>query len=469
MMQIKDSTGTTWESLILKAQKGNQASITELYNRTYSQGFSVALQMVKNEEDAMDILQNAYISAFKNLHTIREPEKFKNWFNCIVANKCRDFLRKHKEIVFSELEVEEDVSYEETLESDLIEFSPEQSVDYSETKKLINDILQALPQEQKLCILMYYYNELSIKEIAGALECSENTVKSRLNYARNKIKQEVNALEKKGTKLYNAAPIPFIVWMLRGSESTGDGVLSRTMITHVSTELKKKVVRNFIGKSVMKKIVAGVAVVTVAGGATAGVISLKQDEGKLSQEKAIPEEKEFPKIYLTKENLKDEDLKMIQDMTMEYVTHYLLKNDEYKVTDDTVECTEIFLLEKRLDKEGEGGDWGHLEYTENKVLALGNYLDQKSGEKVYWLKIWNNVYKENCDIGTESKYVNVILDDEYKKQWIYTTFEEYYEIFRIFPSKSERRYAVIEDLTDKELNGFQEFVFEEVKKKFKRR
>lgn len=304
-MQIKENKQATWDSLIHKAQKGNQAAITELYNRTYSQGFSVALQMVKNEEDAMDILQNAYISAFKNLHTIREPEKFRNWFNCIVANKCRDFLRKHKEVMFSELAVEEDISYEETLESDLIEFSPEQSVDYSATKKLVNDILQALPQEQKLCILMYYYNELSVKEIAEALECTENTVKSRLNYARSKIKEEVKALEKKGTKLYNVAPIPFIVWMLRGNESE---VEIKGVYFQLRSLIKKYALKTMLVKSVKIKIVACLLGTAIVGGGLALGVGLRQTEDKVSDKKVEETSKKTDVDIVDKEDAEQEGL-----------------------------------------------------------------------------------------------------------------------------------------------------------------
>ena len=97
---------------------------------------------------------------------------------------------------------------------------PEESVDYGATKKIMQGILNQLSEEQRLCVLMYYYEELSISEIADTLDCSTGTVKSRLNYARKYIKNEVENLEKKGTKLYSIAPLPFLVWMLRSQENT---------------------------------------------------------------------------------------------------------------------------------------------------------------------------------------------------------------------------------------------------------
>ena len=204
--------------MVVAARENDQKAIEEIYELTYAQGFSVAMQMLKNEEDVLDVLQDSYVSAFKNINGLKDANKFKSWFNCIVANRCRDYLRKNKAINFSDIEIEEDIDFEDTLESDIIEFSPEEAVDYEETKRIVNEILQSLPAEQKLCILMYYYNELSVKEISEALGCSENTIKTRLSRGRNQIKNQVKELEKKGTKLYNFAPITLLIWLLHSEE-----------------------------------------------------------------------------------------------------------------------------------------------------------------------------------------------------------------------------------------------------------
>lgn len=103
-----------------------------------------------------------------------------------------------------------DVEFEDILENENQEFIPEESVDYDETKKIMQGILDQLPDEQRLCVLMYYYDELSVKEIAETLGCSTRTVKSRLNYARKYIKKECEKQEKKGTKLYSMHQFHFL-------------------------------------------------------------------------------------------------------------------------------------------------------------------------------------------------------------------------------------------------------------------
>lgn len=209
------------KEMIEKAVAGEENALEKIYNLTYVQGFAIALQMVKNEQDAMDIMQDAYISAFRNLKQIEDPKRLKSWFNCIVANKCKDWLKKKKPQLFSDIPTgDDDREFEDTIADENLTFSPEESVDYAETKRLMKEILDGLPEDQKLCVLMYYYEELSVSDIADALGCSTGTVKSRLNYARKKIRNDVEELERKGTKLYSVASLPFILWMLREGEQT---------------------------------------------------------------------------------------------------------------------------------------------------------------------------------------------------------------------------------------------------------
>ena len=176
------------KEMIEKAAAGEENALEKIYNLTYVQGFAIALQMVKNEQDAMDIMQDAYISAFRNLKQIEDPKRLKSWFNCIVANKCKDWLKKKKPQLFSDIPTgDDDREFEDTIADENLTFSPEESVDYAETKRLMKEILDGLPEDQKLCVLMYYYEELSVSDIADALGCSAGTVKSRLNYARKII------------------------------------------------------------------------------------------------------------------------------------------------------------------------------------------------------------------------------------------------------------------------------------------
>lgn len=207
------------EDLVIRAQHNDISAWEEIYKMTSQKAYAVAFQIVKNKYEAQDMLQDTYVAAIKNIRSLKDPAKIAAWINRITANQCKNWLKKKKRIVLSDNPGEEDsVGFEDRQENEYVEFMPEESVDYAETKRLMQEILDKLSDEQRLCVLMYYYDEMSVGEIAETLECSAGTIKSRLNYARKYIKAEVEALEKKGTKLYNITPIPFIIWMLRSEE-----------------------------------------------------------------------------------------------------------------------------------------------------------------------------------------------------------------------------------------------------------
>lgn len=127
-----------------------------------------------------------------------------------------DFLRKTKPVIFSSLPEEEngDIAFED----DRTENLPDAVIDQQETARLMKEILGSLSEAQRVAVIMFYYERMSLHEIAQTLQVSENTVKSRLLYARKKIETEVRALEKKGTKLYGLAPVPFLLWLFRNMD-----------------------------------------------------------------------------------------------------------------------------------------------------------------------------------------------------------------------------------------------------------
>lgn len=188
-----------------------ERALKEIYEETVNKAYYTALKYVQKEDVAQDMLQDAYISVFENLDKF-DGGNLQSWVNTIIANKCKDYLKKKKPLFFTDITSMDGGFIPDIIDED-IEFSPEKSIDYSETKRLMTNILKALPEEQNLCITMFYYQEMSIKEIAEYFECSENTIKSRLNYARKTIKEKVVELEKSGTKLYGIPVFAFLTWM----------------------------------------------------------------------------------------------------------------------------------------------------------------------------------------------------------------------------------------------------------------
>jgi len=207
--------------LIQKAKSGDQSAISTLYEQTYNQVFYTVKSMIKDEDAVFDILQDAYIKAFSHLDSFEGRDKFTAWVRQIAANTARDWMKKKRPMLFSELEQSSDMDLpaEEWFEDENTDHLPEYVIDQNETSRLIREILDELPDDQRAAIGMYYYEEMSVKEIAASMNATENAVKSRLLYGRRKIEKKVRELEKKGTKLYGLAPIPFLLWLLRGQKA----------------------------------------------------------------------------------------------------------------------------------------------------------------------------------------------------------------------------------------------------------
>ncbi|OUP27069.1 RNA polymerase sigma factor [Faecalibacterium sp. An192] len=205
--------------LVLRAKSGDQQAMEQLYEMTYSRVYCTIQVMVKDEQETLDLLQDSYIKAFKHLNQFEGGEKFLPWMQQIARNTAKDWLKKKHPAFFTDLRGEKETEWESPAEEQIMDANdgswPEKVLDREETARLIREILDGLPEDQRVVIEMFYYEELSVKQIALTMGLSESAVKSRLFYGRRKIETKVLALEKKGTKLYGLAPIPFLLWLLR--------------------------------------------------------------------------------------------------------------------------------------------------------------------------------------------------------------------------------------------------------------
>lgn len=182
--------------LVQRAVEGDKEAFTNLYTLTYLEVYHIVKVFIHNEDTAQDIVQETYYKSLRKIKQLKEPDKFPVWIKKIAVNTAKAHLRKVDWVLFSEADGEGGKSIAE-LQDERLEHIPEIVVDQAETKKLIDQILGELDEKQRMVVGMFYYEQMSVNEIAEALNCSVNTVKSRLNYARKKIGKEIAELEKK--------------------------------------------------------------------------------------------------------------------------------------------------------------------------------------------------------------------------------------------------------------------------------
>ncbi len=196
------------KELVALAQKGDKAAQEELYKATYQRAYYLALKLLQNADDAMDILQESYIVAFRALDSLQNPEAFSSWFAQIVANRSKNLLRSRNRFVKPSVGEEDELDYFENIEDTNEAIIPETVLDNEEKRRLVLQMIDELPDEQRECVMLYYFSGLSTEQVAQAQECSVGTVKSRLNYSRKKLKESILSLEKRtDIRLHTLVPL----------------------------------------------------------------------------------------------------------------------------------------------------------------------------------------------------------------------------------------------------------------------
>lgn len=197
----------TEEALVFAAKNGNTKSFEKLYKLYYDKIYALALTIIKNASDAEDVLQITFVKAWQNIEKLDNPSAFNTWLQRITINQCNSILRGSKQEYF--IDDEGDNGELLQIESDLL--LPEQYAERADLSIRLKAIIDELSVVQRETILLYYYNDMSIEEIAQTMDCSEGTVKSRLFLARKAIKTEITEQEKKtGEKFYGVAGVALI-------------------------------------------------------------------------------------------------------------------------------------------------------------------------------------------------------------------------------------------------------------------
>ena len=200
----------TIKELVLSAKNGNKKAFDKLYELTSNEVWFTCVSLLKDEENAKDIMQETYITAFLKLDTLKDEEKFCGWLTAIATNKSKNKLKGKVEY-----QIDDEVLIAETETDELM--LPEEYINKAEKRKVLLQIIEdTLSFNQYQVVLMFYFNELSIAEIAQALEISEGTVKSRLNSSRAKMKTAIEDYENKsGDRLHGVVFVPFFTTIFR--------------------------------------------------------------------------------------------------------------------------------------------------------------------------------------------------------------------------------------------------------------
>ena len=271
------------KELVSSAKSGNKKSFDKLYELTHNDVWYNCLSLLKDEENAKDIMQETYITAFLKLDTLKDEEKFCGWVTTIAVNLCKKKLKGKVEY-----QIDDEVLITKTETDELM--LPEEYINKAEKRKVLLQIIEdTLSFNQYQVVLMFYFNELSIAEIAQALEISEGTVKSRLNSSRAKMKTAIEDYENKsGDKLHGVVVVPFFTTIFKEEAKSlavpnitiklpNGQTLATSATKGIATGAKSTVssiVKATANATVKAKVIAVVCGATILAGTSAVGISI---------------------------------------------------------------------------------------------------------------------------------------------------------------------------------------------------
>ena len=186
-MSEKDLSSADERALVRSAQQGDMAAFEELVARHRDKIYARAYSMMKNEEEAIDLSQEAWVKGWQRLKQFQGDSSFVTWMTRIVINLCLDQLRKQKRHRSESIEMMEEESGGVERQMPIIVVNPTERLERSELRQRIDKALAQLSVEHRTVLILHEFEELEYKEIAKRMQCSIGTVMSRLFYARRKM------------------------------------------------------------------------------------------------------------------------------------------------------------------------------------------------------------------------------------------------------------------------------------------
>ncbi|WP_302682225.1 RNA polymerase sigma factor [uncultured Ruminococcus sp.] len=281
--QVKNMEKDDIKKLVLQAAQGNKAAFGALYEETGRTVYFSCLKLLGDPQLAEDITQETYLTALQKLGTLAQPENFPAWVNRIGINLCKMHFRNNSAPEDNSEEIIEEIPDEGLI--------PEEYVSNDAKRKIIMDIIDTvLTEEQRRSVILYYFDMLTVPEIAEVMNCTTGTVTSRLSAARKKIKEAVLIYEENNNDRLHAAVPVFILSKLLNKEASNTVLPKLTVFTGFAsaanavpdsvTSTKTISGGKVMFSTVKAKVIAGVCAAAVVGGGITAAVVLSSNGSK---------------------------------------------------------------------------------------------------------------------------------------------------------------------------------------------
>jgi RNA polymerase sigma-70 factor, ECF subfamily len=179
---------------VAAAQRGDREAFRQLFERYQRRAYGLAYGVLRNSDDAMDVVQDAFIKAHRYLDKFEGTSSFFTWLYRIVMNLAIDHIRKHKRqrpVDFTDAQMSESQVTEESLLPRILGGNPGRALQDKEIRSRIEQALGELSENHRAVLVMREVEGLSYEEMSEVMACSKGTIMSRLFHARRNMQKRL--------------------------------------------------------------------------------------------------------------------------------------------------------------------------------------------------------------------------------------------------------------------------------------
>jgi RNA polymerase sigma-70 factor (ECF subfamily) len=182
-----DRASAADEALVRASRRGDMLAFEELVGRHRNKLYARAFSMVRNEDDASDLSQEAWVRGWQRLKQFQGGSSFVTWMTRIVINLCLDHLRKQKRVHAESIEQLDDEAGGVERQMPVVTVDPTEGITREEQRQRIDEGLAQLSPAHRTVLILHEFEGLEYKEVARRMGCSIGTIMSRLFYARRRL------------------------------------------------------------------------------------------------------------------------------------------------------------------------------------------------------------------------------------------------------------------------------------------
>ena len=367
-------------ALVKQVQNGDRAAFEKLYEQYRDRLFFFVLKNVGNREAAEDIVSESFVKALENISELRSSEAFGSWLYRIAYAQCMDWLKAEGQNAHFDSDTERDSVIENSALNEPV-MVPDNYVESEQVREQLKAMIDSLKPDMRSAVILYYYEEQTVAQVAKALGTNENAAKQKLFQARKKLKHKIEKLFKNGAA-FCAVPLGAVL------EST------------VEPAAIKGASGAVVSSGFVIKAVAAGAAAAVAVGVPIGLLRMENKMGDVRPDNSVVEdesknETDISDILPNKEEMK-RDLDYLNSVIYEEIGDGFMYDEKLITPSDNIWYSDpivVYCTNNGIDV-----------YTDKSYAYI--IIDKDNNEVIGMENVWRGDLDRNINLGIDECYTD---------------------------------------------------------------